>query len=299
MKWKSTYNWLIWSVFLLTFPLRGQEFNARVIVDASALSTPNLPVFQTLENDLTALINKRHWTDKSFKPVERIECTFYLVILRYEDNRFDAQLNVTAYRPVYHSTYKTLTLTVADKQFSFNYQQYQPLEFNEYTFDNNLTGTIAFYLYMILGYDFDSFKIGAGKPYFEKAQKIAEMASAQGLKGWEENPRSFSRLGWVNEALNPQNTQFHNAFYTYHRTGLDLLADDPVKGKSHIVHALQQLNRLDKTRADLLLRLFFDAKSDEIVQIFNDGPVPPNQKFLYDLLMELAPYYKAKWDKIR
>ena len=298
MKWKGIYKWLLWSVLLINFTARSQEFNARVTVDASSLATPNLPVFKTLEKSLADFINKKHWTDKNFRPEERIECDFRIVITQYQDKHFTAQLNVTAYRPVYHTTYRTITLNLVDKHFAFNYQPYQPLEFNDFNIDDNLTATIAYYIYMIIGYDFDSFKIAGGKPYFEKARKIADMAASNNLGGWTSSARNFSRQEWVNQVLDPQNTQFHNAFYTYHRTGLDLMADDPLKGKSNIIHSIQQLNRLDKTRANLLLRLFFDAKSDEIMQLFSGGPVPPNQKFLYDLLMELAPYYKNKWDKI-
>ncbi|NPA46006.1 MAG: DUF4835 family protein [Chlorobi bacterium] len=300
MNWKNIYSILL--AFWFWLPLTGvqaQEFKATVTVDASALPTSNLPVFKTLEKDLTTLINKRHWTKKIFRPEERIECNFYIVLHKVEGNNYEAELNVSAYRPVYNSTYKTLTLSVSDKNFKFSYQQYQPLEYNEFSFDSNLTGTIAYYLYMILGYDFDSFKTGAGKPYFEQAQKIAEMASGTGAPGWEHSGKFFSRINWVNQILDPQNTQFHNAFYTYHRLGLDQMADKPREAKTQIIHALQQMTKLSSSRAGLLLRLFFDAKADEIVQIFSEGPVPANQKLLKNLLMELAPFYQYKWEKIR
>ena len=299
MNWKNIYKIIfLWIWLWAATPAFAQEFNASVTVDASGLATSNLEIFKTLEHDLTSLINKTHWTKRIFRPEERIECAFYIVVHKYEGDYFEAELNVSAFRPVYNSTYKTLTISVSDKNFKFKYQQYQPLEYNEFSYDNNLVGTIAYYLYMILGYDFDSFKTGAGLPYFKQAQKIAEMAAGTGAPGWEHSGKFFSRINWVQQLLYEENTMFHNAFYTYHRLGLDMMADNPKEAKTQIIHALQQMTKLDSHRADLLIRLFFDAKSDEIVQIFSSGEPPSNQKLLKSLLIELAPFYRNKWEQI-
>lgn len=301
-KWKNIFKhtFLAFIPLLWAATLNGQEFRAQVTVDASQIPTSNLSVFKTLEKDWQSLINKTRWTDRVFESNERIECSFLLSVRKYENNRIEAELSISSFRPVYNSTYKTPLLLLSDKKVVFNYQEYQPLTFTDYQYENNLVSITAFYLYMILGYDFDSFKNGAGKPYFEKAQKVAEMAAGAGASGWDlEAAGKFSRRRWVQEVLDENNTMFHTAFYNYHRRGLDFMADDPRKGKTGVAHTLQQLGKLDRTRSQLLLKLFFDAKSDEIVRIFSGGPRVPAQQHLPDVLMELAPYYQAKWNRIK
>ncbi len=301
-KWKNIFKLSFVALFLPGWAsgIYAQEFKAQVTVDASQIPTSNLSVFKTLEKDWQSLINKTRWTDRVFEANERIECTFLLSVRKYENNRIEGELSISAFRPVYNSTYKTPLLLLSDKKIRFNYQEYQPLTFTDYQYENNLVSITAFYLYMILGYDFDSFKNGAGKPYFERAQKVAEMAAGAGAVGWDlEAAGKYSRRRWVQQALDENNVMFHTAFYNYHRRGLDFMADDTRKGKTGVAHALEQLGKLDRTRADLLLKLLFDAKSDEIVRIFSGGPRVPAQQHLPDLLTDLAPYYQAKWKRIK
>ena len=300
MKLKDIFRLSIVLLLLSSGGLTAQEFNAKVTVDASQIPTSNLQVFKTLEKDWQSLINKTRWTGRIFKTNERIECTFLLSVRKYENNRIEAELSISTLRPVYNATYKTPLLILSDKKVVFSYQEFQPLTFTDYQYENNLVSITAFYLYMILGYDFDSFKNGEGRTFFEKARKVAGMAAGAGAAGWDlEAAGKYSRRRWVQQALDENNVMFHTAFYNYHRRGLDFMAGDLRKGKTGIAHAIEQLAKLDRTRSDILLKLFFDAKSDEIVQIFTGGQQVPAQRNLYSTLMDLSPYYQAKWKQIK
>jgi len=294
---KSLY---VYSLLLLMFigTANAQEFRAQVVVDASSLNTANLSIFKTLEKSLTSFINDKHWTQRVFRKKERIKANIYLVVKKYDNNRFTCELNVSALRPVYASTYETPLFLVSDKNFSFEYQEFQPLVFNPDQIEDNLTATIAYYLYMILGYDFDSFKLNAGKPYFEQAQNIAESAQSAGLPGWEKTGDFFSKPKWVEQLLTSSNFMFHKAFYTYHRYGLDLMAQNPKQGKTNIIRAIQYLTKLNAHDADFIIKLFFDTKSDEIVNILKEGPKTVNYRNVKTFLDKLAPTYAPKWKKL-
>ncbi len=289
--------------FLLVFffflgPAVSQELNADVVVDASRLNTANLSVFKTLEKDLRRFINTKHWTRKIFDKQERIKCSFVLSVTEYKNNSMTVELHVSAYRPVFNSSYETTLFTVKDENLRFDYQEYQPLIYNEGQMDNNLTAVIAYYAYMIIGYQFDSFKRNGGKPFFEKAKNIQTLASGSGIAGWDDRGKFFSRAKWVDQLLNPSNAMFHQAFYTYHRFGLDMMADNLTSGKTNIIRAIQYLEKLDKSRSDLIVKLFFDAKSHEIAGILKEGPVTPNAKRIKSLLLSLAPAYANLWEEI-
>ncbi len=296
MKLRSYFSLI---VFISVLSVRAQEISATVVVSAPGINAVNRSVFSTLERSLTEFINTRKWTGKVFKKEERIKANFYLVVREYQDNRFKCELNVSAFRPVYNSSYETNLLSISDKQVEFEYLEYQTLDFNPDNLNNNLTAVFAFYVYMILGYDFDSFKLNAGREFFQKAKEIQVTASGQGYPGWDDKGKFFSRARWVNQLLASSNIMFHKAFYTYHRQGLDLMADDPKKAKTHIIRTFQYLQNPDKKNADLIIKLFYDAKSDEIVNILSGGPETLNQKLAYDLLMEQAPMYRMKWEKIK
>jgi len=299
MKSKLYYNFLSLFIFLsVGFLSYGQELNAEVIVDASRLNTANLSVFKTLEKDLNNFINSKHWTRKVFGKEERIKCTFILSVVEYKDNNMKVELHVSASRPVYNSTYETLLFSVKDENVKFSYQEYQPLIYNEGQLDNNLTAVIAYYAYMILGYQFHSFKLNAGKPYFEKAKNIQSLASGQGWTEWDDRGKFFSRAKWVDQLLNPSNMSFAQAFYTYHRFGLDMMADQMSMGKANIVKAINYLNKLDRKRSDLIIKLFFDAKADEITGVLKEGPRASNLQKVKNILLELAPYYADKWKEL-
>jgi len=290
---------LLFFLLINLYPANAQEIQANVRVMAPGITTVNKNIFKTLEKSIREFLQSQKWTDRVFKPEEKIKANFYFVVKEYKNNHFVCQLNISALRPVFNSSYETQTITVADKNVQFDYLEYQPLTFNPEMLDNNLTAVLAYYVYIILGYDFDSFKINGGQPYFRKAKEIQVNAAGQGLPGWENQGKFFSRAEWVDQLLLPANSVFHRAFYTYHRQGLDYMADDPAKGKRGVIRSLQLLRNVNKKNGDILIKLFFDTKSDEIVRILSGGPFLPEMKNVYEILMDLAPMYRSKWEKLK
>jgi len=294
-------------LFLIGFLLltnfgQAQEFKANVIVNAAGVSGSNKQVFKTLENALKDFVNRNRWTDKQFQDHEKIKTDIIINVKEYKlnNNSITAELYFRSYRPVYNSDYETLLVNLVDKNFSFTYREFEKLDFNIELFENNLTSTIAFYLYVALGYDFNSFKENAGKVFFEKAEIIQNNAEQNNVKGWAKENKNNTKGDLIEQLLNEDSKFYHKAVYTYHRWGLDVMADRLALGKNNIITAINYLQKLktENKDSDYLIKLFFDAKADEIVQIFTAGP-PVNTAFVVAKLRDLAPNYDFKWDEIQ
>ncbi len=292
---------LVFILTLLLYPVRAQEFKADVTVNATAVRGSNKQVFKTLEKAIEEFINKRRWTDKQFQNHEKIKLDILLNIKSYDINKNDitAELYFRSYRPVFNSDYETLLLNLVDKDFKFTYREFEKLDFNLELYDNNLVSTLAFYLYVALGHDFDSFKLDAGRPFYEKAEIIQTNADQNGVSGWAKDNKHNSKGDLIEQLLSGNSKFYHKAIYTYHRWGLDMMADKLSLGKNNIITAINYLQKFkdENHNADYLLKIFFDTKSDEIVQIFTAGP-PVNIRFVVNKLRNLAPNYDYKWDEI-
>jgi len=299
----KSMNKLLFVLFLLTgISLYGQEFKCNVSVDATSVQGSNKQVFKSLERSLEEFINTNRWTDKRFLEHEKIKCDLILNVKSYDrkNNNITAELYFRSYRPVYKSDYQTLLLNLIDKNFNFTYQEFQKLDFNPEFFNDNLTSTIAFYLYIALGQDFESFKQDAGRPYFEQAEVIQKNAAQNGLNEWEAKNGGTGKGDLIELLLDSQSKYYHKAIYTYHRWGLDKMADNLKLGKSNIITAINYLSKLkmENRNASYLIKIFFDAKSDEIVQIFKEGP-KVNLNYIVNKLESLAPNYDFKWKELR
>ncbi len=286
---------------LILFPLQAQEFKADVTINATSVRGSNKQVFKTLEKAIEEFINKRRWTDKQFQNHEKIKLDILLNIKSYDINKNDitAELYFRSYRPVFNSDYETLLLNLVDKDFKFTYREFEKLDFNLELYDNNLVSTLAFYLYVALGHDFDSFKEDAGKPFYEKAEIIQTNADQNGVSGWAKDNKHNSKGDLIEQLLSNNSKYYHKAIYTYHRWGLDMMADNLSLGKNNIISAINYLQKFknENHNSDYLLKIFFDTKADEIVQIFSAGP-PVNTAFVINKLRSLAPNYDYKWDEI-
>ncbi len=290
-------------IFIFTgLILQAQEFKCKVTVNAAGAKITNKQMFKTLERAVQEFVNKRRWTDKQFQDYEKIKADIILNVKDYDlkDNTIKAEFYFRSYRPVYKSDYETLLLNLVDKNFQFKYREFEKLDFNLELFESNLTSTIAFYLYVALGYDFNSFKENAGKPFFEKAEIIQTNAEQNNISGWERENKNNSKGDLIEQLLNENSTFYHKAIYTYHRWGLDLMADKLQGGKNNIISAINYIKKFktENKDSDYLIKIFFDAKADEIVQIFTAGP-PVNTSFVVTKLRNLAPNYDFKWDEIQ
>jgi len=289
----------IFSLLFISVTANSQELNASVTVDASQTNVPDLQVFRTLEQQLKEFISNTKWTNKEFLNQERIDCNFSVIVQEYSSDLFTATLQVQASRPVFGSTYDTPTYNYNDKQFSFDYKEFQPLTFNLNSFDSNLISVIAFHVYTVIGLDAATFEPNGGDPYFETAKQIVNTAASSNFLGWKAQDKKPSRYSFNDELLSPIYSVFHETMYDYHRLGLDLMTVDLKIAKSGVKKAINDLKRISDRRPNaFLLRTFFDAKSQEIQQIFSGGP-NVDITTLINNLNRMAPTKNDTWNEIK
>ena len=281
------------------FKLQAQELNAQVIVNSDLVNQTNQQIFKTLERSLNEFVNTQAWTNKEFLNQEKITCSFVLNLSGYSNDQFEATLQIQSQRPVFDSNYDSPILNFLDKDIVFSYQEFQPLFFNESSFESNLISLISFYAYIILGLDADTFALNGGNAYFEEARQIVNLAQTTSRKGWKPADGVRNRF-WLIDALR-SNTfrEYRQTLFNYHRQGLDQMTTDPNAGKRALMEAIQQLEPLFNRRPNaFLIQLFFDAKVEEIVNLFQEGP-KVNFKKTEDVLKKIAPFFGARWKQIR
>lgn len=268
----------ILSIFLLLFVFNlsfSQELLATVQVNSQQIGGSNQAAYKALEKSLRDFINNTSWTGKRLQNFEKIKSNFAIVIKAREGNRFTANIVVQSVRPVFNTTYESPLLNLQDQRFSFDYVENENLIFNERQFSGkNLIDVISFYVYVILGYDADSFQSLGGTQWFQKAQQVAQNGESQNTyDGWKQinEPRSRSIL--IKEIMSPNWSQVRATMYSYHRAGLDnLFNQDQTNGKKVIFDALMQLKQYENSfQQSYYFNLFLDNKSDEIFNIFNSG----------------------------
>ncbi len=285
---------------LFCFTVQSQELNAIVKINSQSLSNSNQSVFKTLQTSLGDFVNKTKWTNKKFKQNEKIDCTFFITVTSYGSDAFVATLQVGSSRPIFNSSYISPVLNFNDKDFSFRYVEYENLNFNPNSFDSNLVSAIAYYAYIIIGLDADTYDFNSGKEYYQQAQEIVNVAQQSSYKGWSQNDGgSQNRFFLVNDLMSGTYDPVKLALYNYHLNGLDLMSDDVNKGKEGVKQAILNLEKIHALRPNAFLtRVFFDAKSDEISSIFSGGPqIKIND--LVDNLNRISPLNSSKWSTIK
>ena len=286
-------------ILITSLASSAQELNCTVTINAEQTGQPNNQIFRTLGTQLTEFINTTSWTDKNYKNQEKIDCNMSIIINSFDANIFNATIQIQASRPVYQSTYSSPIYNYNDKQFNFSYVEFQPLVFNINSFDSNLVSVIAFHVYTIIGLDSDTFELNGGEPYFSVAKQIVNTAATGGSKGWKSTDGKQSRYSFNDALVSPVYKEFHSVMYNYHRLGMDKMHNSPKIAKLSISAAINTLKGINDRRPNsYLLRTFFDSKSNEIENIFSDGPAV-NITSLVDNLNRIAPTKRANWAKIR
>lgn len=291
-------------IFLLLFAQFSfaQELLATVQVNSQQIQGSNTQAYKALEKSLRDFINNTSWTGKKLQNFEKIKSNFSIILSERDGNKFKGSIVVQAVRPVFNSSYESPLLNLQDTRFAFEYVENENLVFNERQFSGkNLIDVISFYVYVILGYDADSFQSNGGTQWFSKAQQIAQNSQNSGYDGWNlvNEPRSRSIL--IGLILNPNMNQLRATIYSYHRAGLDnLYNQDQSMGKKVIFDALMQLKMYENNfQQNYFFNLFMDNKSDEIYNIFNstnNGSVNIND--LKQFMIVFAPKYtETKWNK--
>ena len=306
MKWQKIFGMKSWikakvTAFLLLFAFSSpaQELETQVVVNADLVDQTNRQIFETLERSLNEFLNSRTWTNREYLPQERLKCSFVLTLTAYSDNRFEGNLQVQSQRPIFDSNYDSPLFNYLDNDVIFTYQEYQPLVYNPSIFQSNLVSLLSFYVHIILGLDLASFEQNGGSTYFNTAQRIANLAQQSKLVGWNQNDGIRNRFWLIDSLRSNTFREYRQALYEYHRQGMDQMVAAPDAAKIAIIQAIETLYSLFNRRPNaFLLQVFFDAKSQEIVDIFSGGP-QVEVSTMVSQLKRMAPFFNPQWKEIK
>ena len=288
------------AVFIFGMNVSAQELNCVVFINHSEIGVSNKKIFETMQNDVFEYMNNTKWTSSIYKTHERIDCSITINILEaLSSNSFKGSLQLQISRPVYNSTYTTSILNFNDNNISFNYEEFQPLVYNENNFDSNLVSILTFYAYTIIGYQADSFGYKGGENFFKLAENVVNVAQQGGGIGWNRIDGNYTRYQLNENLLSPVYEQYRKTMYEYHILGLDRLVDNSRDAKEVMARSIEGLQDLYNDRPNtFLIRVFFDTKGDEIVDVFADGPRIDTSQ-LKDVLSRIYPSFDEKWKEIK
>jgi hypothetical protein len=282
-------------IFLFATNMQAQELVATVKVLTPQLQKTDRKVIDALETSLKDLINTTKWTEDVFEPLERIKCTFTLTIKsEVGDNGFSGELSVQATRQIYGSGYESPLISHLDKDVEFTYDQFQSIDFAKDNIDNNLSAVIAFYVYTILGLDYDSFSLLGGDPYHGIALQIINTippGMANRFAGWRASDGTKNRNRyWINEnMLSPRVKPLRSALYLYHRKGLDMMSTDLEKGKTNILSALEEIEKVNTSYFNsMIVQMFNNAKREELIEMWKQGTKPQRER-IFQIMTKLDP----------
>ncbi len=286
-------------VFLSTLSLQSQELNCLVTINDDQVIGSNKQVFRTLERTITEFVNQKKWTNRDVKPQERINCAMNIIITKRDNNQFEGTIQVQSTRPVYGTSYETPILNIKDNDFNFSYNEFDQFIYNPTTFDSNLISMVTFYVYVILGMDADTFALRGGEQYFKQAENVVLQAQQSGLTAWTNQVGVQNRFQLIDNILAPNMRQFRSVMYNYHRNGFDVLSKNKAQGKQTIENNIITLDRLfNKVIGNPMIRLFFDAKADEIVNLYSEGPNTRSKQRMLVVVQKISPNNSNKWRKI-
>jgi hypothetical protein len=286
-------------VFGFTINVNAQELLCNIRVNSSQVQTSDRKIFQTMQTSIYEFVNNKKWTTTNIQNEERIECTIMINISKQISNdEFEGSLQIQSTRPVFGTSYKSTLFNYLDNNFKFKYAEYQSLEFSDATHISNLTSVLAFYVNIILGLDFATFSEDSGFEYFNIAQRIVSNAQNAPEPGWKAFESDKNRYWLAQDLMDQRYSDFHMCMYRYHRVGLDKLAEEPDDARYEITEALESLKSIYRTNPSaFILKIFFDAKSDEIINIYSEAF--PNEKArIVKTLVEIDPSNSTSYQAI-
>lgn len=281
----------------------AQEINCTVTVNSDLTEGSNKQIFETLKKSIEEYMNHNRWTNMTYAEQEKIECSMMLVVKQVSGNAFTCEMTLQSRRPVYGSTYTTPLLNFKDNAFNFTYQEFDRIEYQQNQFTTNLTAMLAYYCYLIIGHDQDSFQRLGGTPFFQQCEEIVnacQSASMDGSeqKGWLAFDSNRNRYALINNLLDEAFKKYRSYYYEYHRLGLDEMINNVTNGRARIANGLPVLKEAYRARpATYVINTFLDAKADELVDIFSKG-TDNEKKEVYELLMDIDPTRQTTYDKI-
>jgi len=279
--------------------MAAQEFRANVEVNAQKIEGTNTSVFESLKEEMTNYMNETKFSDATFGNNERLECTVYLTISEYTDDRVKGDLQLQLIRPVYNSTYTTTLFNFKDTRVEFDYRQGDPLNYNATMPENNLTAILDFYANLFLAIDFDSFSPRGGERFYERAQSIVQQQQSSGEIGWRTFEDTKNRAAVLSSYTDGNTSGMRDLLYNYHRKGLDEMVTSPDKGRAVITESLQNVSKIyENAPMSVALSIFRDSKLDELVNVYSKAP-ETERKTVYDQLRQIYPTETQRLDKIR
>lgn len=277
------------------FPTAAQEINCKVSIRRDRITNVDQQVFTDMERAIANFINSRKWTADEFAPSEKIDCTIMFNLTAKLDgipDAYEATMNIQATRPVFNTGYTTSLINFVDKEANFKFNQFSPLVFDDNrvsstgdAITDNLSATLAFYIYIMLGLDYDSYSMNGGNIYYKKAQNVVNNApEGKGVNGWKAVDGTKNRFWFVEQMLNPRFADFHKYWYTMHRLGFDVYYDKPAEAKKNILGGISTLQKLNRDNPNaILVQFFFNAKSTELLNLLGDMPVAERQQYITQL----------------
>ncbi|WP_288152879.1 DUF4835 family protein [uncultured Prevotella sp.] len=281
----------------------AQELQAKVTINHQQIQGTDASVFDNLQATLEQFINERQWTNLHFQRNERIQCNFNITVTKYDQssNLFTCRAIIQANRPVYNSSYTTTLYNNTDNNFDFEFAQFDQLDFREENVDNQLTALVAYYAYLIIGLDLDSFSPMGGEDVLQRCMNLTNNAQNLNFTGWKAFDDSRNRFAIINDYLDGAMKPFRQLQYDYYRTGLDEMANNVERGRTNITTALE--NDLKKSHEDrpmsLLPQIWTDYKKDELANIYKGHGTQKEKDAVYELLFAINASQNATWDKIK
>ncbi len=280
----------------------AQELRAKVAVNHQSVQGTNTSVFDNLETTLNQLMNEQRWTNQQYSPNERITCSFNITINKYTEaeNKFEGTLTVQSSRPVFNSTYTTTVFNFKDATFTFTFQEFDRLEFRIDQIDNELVALMAYYAYLIIGWDMDTMAPSGGTEVLRNAQTIVNNAQNLTSKGWKAFESSKNRYTIINDYLDGGMEPLRQLQYQYYRNGLDEMATNSERGRANVTEALELLKKAKENKPlSALPQLFTEIKRDELVNIYKGKGNATEKESLYELLMSINPSFSSYWHKLK
>ncbi|HEX5167906.1 MAG TPA: DUF4835 family protein [Cyclobacteriaceae bacterium] len=289
----------LFGFLFITFIGRAQELNCIVTINATQVQTSDRGIFKDMKIAIEQFMNGRKWTSDSYKSYEKINCSLLITITKMPAiGSFSATVQVQSARPVYDSNYSTLVLNFADRDWEYEYIESLPLEYNDNTYTANLTSMLAFYAYVIIGMDYDSFSELGGTPYYQKALMVVNNAQGANRPGWQQLGSNRNRYWLIENIINSQFQDVRKALYAYHRLGLDTFSKDPDQSRTVILSCLKDVKKArDFNPNAIIIISFMDAKSKEIANVFSEGNIQVRRE-AYDVITSIDPTNNASYEKI-
>ena len=296
----KTFNLVLTIFFSLNFSYT-QEINAKIIVNSESINQTNSSVFKNLEISLSNFINNSSWSNVNYSEFEKVDLNVLLSITSYSNNSYVANIEFQASRPVFNSSYSTPIFNYQEKNFQFDYVEYEPIIFKNNQFESKISSLLAFYINIIIGVDHDSFVLNSGNYFYDISKNILNYTNQSNISGWNSshNGGKLNKFWLIEYLTSNDSNEFSNFLFNYHVNGLDLMHSDILSAKTNIATSISSLKSLKKRNPNsILIKILFDSKSDEIKDIYSGGSFFDVTNLVSDLNY-LTPFFSNKWNSIK